>query len=599
MTGRFVAFLARTDVWVAGLALVAFLVLYWALRGAPIGQAAEEGDEDAPGAGYRDRVVAAVVAGLLLVVAGAYVALARSLPWSLPLFALGFGLVLTLIRVNRRHRHGSPTLRRTIAFADTVLTTTLLLGVLIVANVLAFKYGGPALDFTRERSFTLSSLTLNQLGSLLRPVTFTSFFGEGPRALRQADRVGRLLDLYKAANPSRIRLERVSYRDREEIESLIKRVPDLALTGGGVLIEYGEAKTADRVVVRNSDLFEGPRPGTPADPSASSFLGEDVITSALIRLREAKKSRVAFTSGHGEPSPGELDPRRPGLGLWKSRLTSTGSETFELNLRHEEIVPETALVIVDSPKTPFQAEEVAKLREYADRGGRLLVIAGHSEKSGLEDFLKSFNVEVGPGLIVDPRLNYNRRVQIVLAPIVGSTRHPIVDSLANRTVLLPFAAPIRIRNASATDPPANPGVLATPILRTSDGSWVETDLNAPRVERGENEERGPLIVGVAVADRSRPGAPAEEGPRLVLLSSRYVADNQSLELEPTNLDLLMNAVNWLRGRPELRGIAPKTHVALALSADPSTRLRLVLVPTLMAILVIIGLGVTTYMARRE
>ncbi len=60
MTGRFVAFLARTDVWVAGLALVAFLVLYWALRGAPIGQAAEEGDEDAPGAGYRDRVVAAV-----------------------------------------------------------------------------------------------------------------------------------------------------------------------------------------------------------------------------------------------------------------------------------------------------------------------------------------------------------------------------------------------------------------------------------------------------------------------------------------------------------------------------------------------------------
>jgi hypothetical protein len=78
-----------------------------------------------------------------------------------------------------------------------------------------------------------------------------------------------------------------------------------------------------------------------------------------------------------------------------------------------------------------------------------------------------------------------------------------------------------------------------------------------------------------------------------------VADNQSLELEPTNLDLLMNAVNWLRGRPELRGIAPKTHVALAMSADPSMRLRLVLVPTMVAILVIIGLGVTTYMARRE
>ena len=143
-------------------------------------------------------------------------------------------------------------------------------------------------------------------------------------------------------------------------------------------------------------------------------------------------------------------------------------------------------------------------------------------------------------------------------------------------------------------------MMATPILGTSAESWVETDLNAPRVERGEAEERGPLIVGVAVADRPKPGAPADEVvPRLVLLSSRYMADNQSLELEPTNLDLLMNAVNWLRGRPELRGIAPKTHMALALTADPSMRLRLVLVPTMMAILVIIGLGVTTYMARRE
>ncbi len=598
MTGRVLAFLNRIDVWVGGLALVAFLVLYWALRGAPIGQATEEADEDAPGAGYRDRVVAAVIAGLLLVVAGAYVALARSVPWSLPLFALGFGLVLTLIQVNRRHRHGSPTLRRTIAFSDTVLTTTLLVGVLIVANVLAFKYGGPALDFTRERSFTLSSLTLNQLKSLSRPVTFTSFSGESPRALRQADRVGQLLDLYKAADPSRIRLERVSYRDREKIESLIKRVPDLALTGGGVLIEYGEGKTADRVVVRNGDLFGGPPPGTPADPSATTFLGEDAITSALIRLREAKKSRVAFTSGHGEPSPGEFDPRKPGLGLWRSRLTSTGSETFELNLRHEEIAPETALVIVASPKSPFQAEEVARLRAYADRGGQLLVIVGSSEKTGLEEFLGSFHVEVGPGQVVDSRWNYNRRVQIVFAPIVGAIRHPIVDSLANRAVLLPFAAPIRIRSASSTGPPVNPRALSVPILRTSGESWVETDLDVPKF--GEGDERGPLIVGVAVADRPKPGAPAEEVlPRLVLLSSRYVADNQSLELEPTNLDLLMNAVNWLRGRPELRGIAPKTHVALALTADPSMRLRLVLVPTMMAMLVIIGLGVTTYMARRE
>ena len=55
----------------------------------------------------------------------------------------------------------------------------------------------------------------------------------------------------------------------------------------------------------------------------------------------------------------------------------------------------------------------------------------------------------------------------------------------------------------------------------------------------------------------------------------------------------------LRGRPELQGIAPQTHVALTLVADPGLRARLVLVPTLLAVCVIVGLGFTIYVARRS
>ena len=61
----------------------------------------------------------------------------------------------------------------------------------------------------------------------------------------------------------------------------------------------------------------------------------------------------------------------------------------------------------------------------------------------------------------------------------------------------------------------------------------------------------------------------------------------------------MNAVQWLRGRPEMVGIESKTHESLIFAADPGLRLRLVIVPTLLAIVVIIGLGATTYLARRD
>jgi hypothetical protein len=604
MTQHLLSFFAQTEVWVGALALAAFLVLYWALRGAPIGQTPrEEADEgEGPGAGYRDRVVAAMVAGLLLIVAGAFIAMSRSVSWSLPVFALGFGLVLTLIAVNRRYRHSSPTLRRTVALSDATLTAALVAGILIVANVLAFRYGGRPLDFTRERIYSLSSQSLNLLKDLERDVTFTVFFGASPQAMRQLERVQQLLELYKAANPRRVRIEYVNpFRDLEKIDALKKRVPGVeTIEGGGVVVEYGEGEAADRVVVRTSDLFEIPRTGRGADLDrfVSEFKGEDAVTTALTRLREGKRAKVAITTGHGEPSTTELDPRKSGIGLWSTRLNATGFDVVPLNLIREEVPAETSLVLIVSPQSPFQPQEVARLKAFADQGGPVLVLVGGPEKTGLEDFLRSYNVEIGPGVVVDPLLNYMRRPPLVFAPVLGQIHHPIVDPLTNRAVLVPNAAPINIVQAGPGQM-VNRTLVPTAILRTTREAWAETDPASRRLERDQKDTPGPLNVAVAVAERPEPGSGRPGKPRLVVFSSRFVGDNIFLEIEPTNLDVLMNSIHWLRGRSELSGIAPKTHTALTLAADPVLRVRLVLVPTMMAVLLIIGLGIVTYVARRE
>ena len=59
-----------------------------AARARPSGQS----DAD-PRAGHRSPIVIGVAIGLILILAGAYVALEPGVPWSLPVFALGFGLV--------------------------------------------------------------------------------------------------------------------------------------------------------------------------------------------------------------------------------------------------------------------------------------------------------------------------------------------------------------------------------------------------------------------------------------------------------------------------------------------------------------------------
>lgn len=600
-----VDFLSRGEVIAGALSVVACLVLMWIIRGVPVGQAASGDGASAPSSSYRDRVVFAAVVGFLLVVIGALVALNNGVPWSIPVFLAGFGLILAVQRINQAHRHSSPTLRRVAAFTTVAMNTSLLAGVLVVANAMLFRVVGRPIDFTHDASFSLSSQTTNILKALEKPVKVTVFHGRSPSSRQQLDRVRQLLNLYARTRPDRISLAYVNqFEALTEFQELAKRVPDVAAANGdGMVLEYGEGDDVRRATVTNLELFELPR-DIAATPGryASSFQGENVLTSTLVRLVEGKTVRIGFTSGHGEPALDELGVEREGLGLWRSRLMSVGIEPASLDLVRAGIPNEIALVAIVGPKTAFLADEVARLREFIQRGGRLIVLADGTAKTGLEDFLRTFNIEFGPGVVVDPAYNFNRIPEFCFVQVGRNETHPIVAPLAGQSLLVPTAAPIRIlgagQGAMATSA-SNPGIEVTPILRTSAQSWAETDLASrpPQRDLGK-DQAGPVVVGVAASQRSLDGkAPPE--PKVVVISSRFLPQNPMLQNWPPNLDLLLNSMYWLRGKPERLGIAPKTHVSPIFVADSSLKRRLVFVPTVLAFTIILGLGVTIYLSRRE
>lgn len=612
MPGSGLMFLARPEVWIGALSLAAFLALYWALRGAPLGQAArDEQDSDAPSAGYRDRVVAASVIGMLLIAAGGYVAMAVSIPWSLVPFGLGFGTLIALVRANHRYRHASPSLRRVVRYSHAALNGSLLAGILIVGNVLAFKYGDRPLDFTREQAFSLASLTSRQLKSLDTPVRFIAVYGNREITQKQLDRIIQLLELFKAENPRFVRYEVMpAYADDVRFRELADKVPDIAIAakqGGGVVIEYGEGEGARRLVVRNSEMFEVR--GRDGDPArfGSSFGGEDVLTSGLIRLREGKKSRVAFITGHGEPSIHELDPAKPGVGLLTNRLNAIGAEVFVHNLTREMLPKDTDVVVIVAPQTQFEVREANRLKAYLDSGGHVIILDDNRKKSGLADWLAQYNVDFGSQLIVDPAYNYLGRAVIPAAQILGEIQNPIVEPLKGQAVLVPGAVPLTAVGATgmgkgAAEPAPkkepNPEFTATPILRTSPQSWAEAEPQNRRLTFDrEKDTRGPLTVGVAISTARKTEAP--EKPLMVVFSSPAIAYNYYVANDQANLDILINSVSWLRGRRDLQGISAKTHVALTLAADPILRTRLILLPTVLALTVIVGFGIFTFMARRS
>lgn len=610
-----VAFLSRTEVWVGGLSLAAFIVLYWTLRGAPMGQGVTGEGEDAPASGYRDRMIAAVVFGLILLLAGAYIAVSVHLLWSLPVFACGFGIVLVLAAKNRRYRHGSPALRRTLELSDAILNAVLLAGVLIVVNVLAFRYGGRALDFTRERAFSLSERSVNTIKSLDRPVTFTILFGRSNAAVPQLVRVQQLLELYKAAAPDKVQIANLNpFAEVQRYQALVKEVPDVGIVigqhGGGILIEYGSGKDADRYVIRSDDLFDIPRGNRAPDQFQSKFIGEDAVTSALIRLKQGDKPVVAFTTGHGERPAATTDPKNPANGLLRSRLGSVGFDVIDLDLRQEDLSRRIALVIVAAPKTKFQPDELAKLRSYMLGGGPAIFLIGWDDlKEGLDGLLKDFNIDIGDGMVVDPQVSgrFKTAVEYLWVPITGQIAHPIVDPLSERPVLVPYALPLKVRTPGPDGKGASPQFIATPILRPRPGTgfaWAETDRDSirsrqPKFDKDKDAPGATIAVGIAVADREKAGEAKGQRPRLVVISSGAFGDDRTIQTQSTGQDVLMNSIGWLRGQNELLGTGPESvHVMPVFVANPVLRNRLITVPTLMAFMVIILLGLVTYSARR-
>ena len=378
-------------------------------------------------------------------------------------------------------------------------------------------------------------------------------------------------------------------------------------------MELGEGTPAEFVVVRSQELFHpvgGDAARAGLDRFESAFTGEDEITSALIRLREGKKSKVAFTTGHGERSTADLNPGGAGIGNWKARLTKVGCEVIDLNLIQDAIPEDLSLLIVVGPKSPFKPEELLKLQAYAIEGRPILLVMGNTESSGLEELLKSFNLEIGKGLLIDPKLNYNRNPAGWSSP--RSTVGPSTRSSMRWGPTERCSCPVRHRFMCSGQGRArgrrrnavNREMVPSVLVRGSNFGWAETDLKNQPLRFDPNvDERGPVTVGVAVTHRGSPNAAkaseTHDSPRLVLFSSSAMADNIFQEIEPTNLDLLMNAASWLRDRPDTLGLAAKTHVALTLTADPVLQWRLILVPTVTSMLVIIGMGIIVFIARRE
>ena len=476
---------------------------------------------------------------------------------------------------NSPHSPSASRLRRWALHAHLAVSGLLACSIFIMLNYLSMRHYA-RLHWNRDPVAQLSEKSLSLLRSVVDDIRIIAILRPSNEAYRN---VSILLQEYAAASRS-VSVEFVDPdRDLARTEQLAGqyRLGD----SEGVVFHIGERHQT----VAATDLIEYVYPTGDIEKPKQSFRGEPLFSSAIYALTQSSRPVVHFIQGHGERSPGDFD-RRTGYSRIAARLRDENLDVEVLNLGEAKSIPSRcALMIIAGPTQTFAPFEIALIRDYLDRKGRLLLLLDARSTTGLEPLLQEWGAVLGTDVVVDEtRTLSGREIYITAYP-----PHPITEPLQNLASVLFLPRSIRPRPFTAGGDKPVVSALAT----CSPQGWAEFDPDDVSLHFDPQVDiPGPVPVAVAIERGPVPGVHVQIRPtRLVVIGDSAFASNGGLM--GANADLLMNSVNWLLDREERLAISPKTYENLRLVMDAHQLRNLfwavgVFLPGLVAAL---GLGV--------
>ena len=402
------------------------------------------------------------------------------------------------------------------------LITLLLLGLFVALANLSSRYSSQS-DISNNASNTLSTATLDLLGSLPDPITITAYIKQGLPIRAQ---IGQLVDRYKRskANLSLVFID-------PDLQPEKTREFNIG-SEGIILVEYQEQL------------------------EKLNYIDESSLTNALLQLASAQQHWLSFLSGHGERSPSGT--ANSDLGLFAKALTRRNIKALALNLAVMPAIPDnSALLVISAPTSPLLADEWLIIKRYLDDGGNLLLLTDPNNLflASLQDYL---GIQTLAGVIVDNDTKLN---DINDPRFVVASHYPAHDiSLGfQATSVFPISAALTIN--------PNSPFKAEPLLQSSINSWTETGTISGKIRFDANsqEHQGPLTFAYAL---TRTTAKNNE-QRIVVIGDGDFLSNAYLG-HVGNSELGLRLVSWLSHDSHFLNIPAKTAVDKSLTLSKTT-----------------------------
>jgi len=212
---------------------------------------------------------------------------------------------------------------------------------------------------------------------------------------------------------------------------------------------------------------------------------ESQVAGAFKRLEEGKAPKIYFLTGNLERSIYKTGEREYSLQslekLNRTSLINLGFDVDTVSLDKQDIPADATTLVIADPKTDLSAVCLAKIQQYIDRGGNLMVFGEPTKQTVINPVLKQFGVQLRQGTLVQVSKNETPDKVISLGTDVSLR-------LAEEKSLLALLKKRQERDTDDTLKVSMPGTGAieyvtngpftiAPLLKTIDkNTWLKTGV---------------------------------------------------------------------------------------------------------------------------
>ena len=451
-----------------------------------------------------------------------------------------------------------------------LFVTAMVLAILIVVNmfVSAMPTTLTKFDISSSKLYSITSNTKVVVNNLQQDVTIYWVV--------QSDAEDAILENLLGKYESLSSHIEVVKKNPDVFPTFTEQYTDETVPNNSLIVESGDRYR----YISYDDIYETELDYYSYSYVASGFDGEGAITSAIDYVVTEDLPQVYVLEGHGEA---ELPA------TFADSIEKENMVVSSLSLLTVDEIPEDAdAIVIYAPESDISEEEKATLAEYAENGGKLLVMAGPvsgTTLTNLNSLLSDYGVEVTEGIVIEgDRNHYAFGYPYILMPDMESS--DITDSLIeeNYYPILPLTQGLTVGSTSKG--------TVTELLTTSDAAFSKVagfELDTYEYEEGDIE--GPFTLGVSIETDG-------EGQIIWFSASDFLDDMYNAYSSGANVDLAMNALSSLIGEREAIAIRSKSLNYNYLTINDSTASALKSLMIGVFPLAYLGIGICVILRKR-